>query len=29
MSPGLLATVSMMQFAERLTDRQAADAVAA
>jgi transposase len=27
MSPGMLAVVSVMQFAERLTDRQAADAV--
>ncbi|WP_042375568.1 transposase, partial [Streptacidiphilus neutrinimicus] len=27
LSPGLLAMVSVMQFAERLTDRQAADAV--
>ncbi|MCQ4082493.1 hypothetical protein NGB36_18270, partial [Streptomyces sp. RB6PN25] len=27
LSPGMLAVVSVMQFAERLTDRQAADAV--
>lgn len=27
LAPGMLAVVSVMQFAERLTDRQAADAV--